>query len=249
MNSKKDYIAKLNMRKKEVCRMTGFKKLYTILLSAFGGLIFFGTTPMNAQVQNLNNLNIFAGISLPVGDFSSTSGNNPGFAQLGFTGGLEYSMHLCHLYDVGILGSVALDGTDEEALRKLTTDVSSNTTGGTWVLYGVLLSAGLSGNITPVWDLHGKIYLGLVGGTSPEFNLYNINATGSYTTQKSAWSSALGYGVGCGVTINKFWDCNIRFITAEPEYNTEKTDGRQITPITFKQPSGNLTLTVGLLLN
>lgn len=222
------------------------KNIFPVFFSAL--FIFFSVNPMDAQVERLNNLNIFAGLSVPIGDFSATAGHQAGFAQMGFTGGIEYSIRLQHLYEIGILGNVSINGTDEEALRKLTTDVSSNTTGGSWYLYGLLLSAGIAEDYTPNFCFHGRIYAGLIGASAPEFNLYNIGATGSYTTQKSAWTTTFGYGIGVGVTLNTDWDCNIRYIASQPEYTTQLTDGRQITALTFKQPSGILTFSVGLVL-
>jgi hypothetical protein len=234
------------MKRRGLRSMHERKKLFRIIFSAL--LILLSTNPMDAQVEKLNNLNVFAGCSVPIGDFSATTGDHAGFAQLGFAGGIEYSLRLHHLYEIGILGNVCINGTDEAALRKLTTDVSSNTTGGTWFLYGLLLSAGIAEDYTPNFGFHGRLYAGLISGDAAEFNLYNVNATGGYWTQKSVWATAFGYGIGGGVTINNDWDCNIRYITSQPGYTTVVTDGTQTIEKQFKQPSGILTFSLGLIL-
>jgi len=240
-------------------RMTRLKNSIATLLSVFVGLFILNANPAHAQTGMPHSLNVFAGFALPIGDYSSTSvtsadnflsasGNTPGFAQLGFTGGMEYSIRLYEMYEIGLLGNVSINSTDEGALRKISSDISTNTSGGTWILIGGLVSAGISHDVAPGIGLHGRVYMGLMGGNSAEFSFYNLNASGNYITQKTTWSSALGYGLGAGITFSNEWDCNVRFITSNPEYSTQVTDGRQITAKVFKQQSNLVMLTIGLVI-
>ena len=215
--------------------------------------------PAAAQIGKPYSINIFAGFGLPVGDFASTtassandflnaSGNTPGFAQLGFSGGVEYTLRLLSPYEIGLLGNISINGTDEGALRHISSDISSNTTSGSWYLYSVLLSGGVTKDFTPELGLHGRVYVGFTGGSSAEFSFYNLNGSGSYIIQKSTFASTFGYGVGAGATVNNMWDINIRFLMSNPEFTTNWTDGRQIIDKKFTQPAGMLTLTLGLVL-
>ncbi len=220
-----------------------------VLLTACSVLfLLLNSRLANAQEESVHHLSIYAGGSLPLGDFSSTTSSHAGFAQLGFDGGLEYSLRLHRLFEIGILGNISINGTDEDALRRVVAGISSNTSGGTWYLYGLLLSAGIADNVSQSVGLHGRVYAGLIEGDAAELTLYNIFASGGYVTQKSAWGSAFGYGLGAGATLNSTWDFTVRYLMAEPNYDTELTDGTTVVKVKFKQPSAILLLTLGLVL-
>ncbi len=257
MHQKKQYIEKI--LNQEIHYMHRADAPRTIVTTAILTLILLVTVPAAAQLGSPYSINIFAGFSLPVGDYSSTSassandflnasGNTPGFAQLGFNGGIEYTLRIHSPYEIGILGSVSVNGTDEGALRRISSDVSSNTSGGTWYLYSALLSGGVGTDLTPELGIHGRIYAGFTGGSSAEFSFYNLNGSGGYVIQKSTWASTFGYGIGTGITLSNSWDINLRYLASNPEYTSNWTDGRQITDKKFTQPSGILTLTLGLIL-
>ena len=156
-----------------------------------------------------NHLSLFGGATFPTGDFSALSGNTAGFAKTGFGGGLEFTARVLEGLQVGALGEFSVNSTDEEFLRKYFSSVPVGISSGSWFLFGGMASVGYIVDVSPVFGLYGRGYLGLCVGGSPEFSINLPSSSGGMVKQNSATSSSFGYGVGAGVVISNLVDVGV----------------------------------------
>ncbi len=90
------------------------KKIFIFLL---GALLFFN---FSAQAQGEPYFGIYGMYALPQGDYADTKGNDAGFAEAGFGGGLEYTRPLSIADGLSWCTSVSfiMNGHDADALAE-----------------------------------------------------------------------------------------------------------------------------------
>lgn len=171
----------------------------------------------NSDMQLSQHFRLIGGLSLPMGDFGSTSGAHAGLAKSGFSLGAEYSKENSKGFELGVLGCYSINSIDEAEIKKQFQSAfgSGTVSAGSWSLLNLMGSVGFICNSSPNMSIYGKGYAGLLIGTIPEIT---IDLGGTTITQESATATTIGYGVGGGLLINEKIDIGIRYLTGEPEY-------------------------------
>ena len=193
------------------------------------------------SLQNKNGLAIYGGLSQPFGEFGATYGENPGFAQAGFTLGLDVRKCLSPELAWMTSANLSVNACSYPEMH----NIGFSGENGYWATGWLLTGLKLAGNPSPGVELFCFGQAGAILSESPEVNLYN-----SYyrVTQKSSSASELGFGFGAGITLDHTVLC-LRYLSGEPEYMVTATitDGTYSDTYSgvMKQPISCLLLTAG----
>ena len=208
----------------------------------------------NEDVFN-RQLKLFGGVCLPTGDFGSTGMQKGGYAKTGFSAGVEYNTKIKKDLEVGVMGNLSMNSIDEVAMEKTFTEVIYYLTGhpgpwnlttSSWLNIDIMGSAGFRTDVSPTVDIYGRGYLGLSIGFMPEIKLTSAIVN---VMQTSATAAAFGYGLGAGMIIDRHFDIGIRYISAEPEFETTASGGGFSFTGKSSQPMGRVLLQVGYVFN
>lgn len=207
------------------------------------------TTQSNAlpqeQPEALRGLTIVGGLLLPTGNFAATSGDNAGFAKMGFTVGAEYSgiTQRSLYYAPGI--SYFSNPVDENAMRSsggVISDVSMKVTSWTAVVPSVALGYGSpSGSMRPFFA--GLLGLGFCSSPEVSMSYYGISVT-----QNSASATALAYGAVAGVKTTKSFNLFVRFMTMKPRFKVNASGGGTSVSGEFEQTISTFHIVAGISL-
>lgn len=207
--------------------------------------------------NKIAGLSAQVGISIPQGDFSSTSsviGNNSSAALTGYSISLSYCK-----YNEGINGSFALltsfNKVDTEVLKKSTQQAlpssysvlscESGTISSFWGLGGINYSS----NNDSDFRFFGSLYGGVVIGSVPDIS-FVFKYTSGYSsttfaiTQTTKLGVAICYGLSAGLLISKNFILGAYYFSASPEY--EQSAGTSTLKV--KLPISILGFTAGFVL-
>ncbi len=156
----------------------------------------------------------------PVGDFSSTSGDEAGYAQTGFGFGLDYTKQVKNNYHWGVTMLLDANPYDDSDLKKEIPSAKVSST--SWSTFWLMMKGGISHKLSDAVEGNGNIFLGLMRSATPEI-------TAETTTQKliltSANGSSLAYGLGGNIIIKNHWNIGLAYMYGEPEFTMENLDG------------------------
>ncbi len=198
-----------------------------------------GQKPLG-QVLDGNGICMFAGVSVPVGDFGSTSASSGGAANLGFCVGIEGSMELtpgfAWLTSVDLsINSMDLDG--------LLGGTGLQGDAGSWVLVWAMTGLKFYGNTSSNGQVFGAAQIGLLFGNSPEVTLSSLGVS---AVQKSSSATTFAFSMSGGFCIDGVI-LGLRYMVSEPEYDLMASSGLVSATTVYKQPTAVLQLTLGLL--
>lgn len=183
-----------------------------------------GSLPLaQAQQDSLGkkwSFQIGGGLSLPVGDFGSTSSANAGGAKTGFT----FNADLGRVLGGGFAWWTSLiysrNSLNDEFVQTLTGTSSFSGDLGSWTTIWPMTGVRYFGTTSPTIGIYGIGQIGLLLGSTPEVS---VTSGGSRVTSKSKSSSALAFGFGGGLIIKNRFNVGIRYITAQPQYDLQQT--------------------------
>jgi len=181
------------------------------------------------------------GVSLPVGGFGETSGDDAGLAKTGFTIGLEQVNPIFPA--VGTMTSLiySYNGVDAGAVvvpPQVKLEVGAWHTG--WGLLGVAAGGALDAD----WQIMGFGQAGVLFGLSPEIT---ASAGGVTATQESALGIAFAYSFGAMVRYGHVALTGRYLSGGEPEYESTLTSPAGDRMMKIKQPTSIVTITLGLV--
>lgn len=198
------------------------------------GVSSLNTSPTNGRVQ------IFAGLSLPVGALAETFGPTAGAAKLGFAVGADVNV---------ALGAVA-SWTSSVALTMNTMDLNSgiqatgvSSEAGSWTSVWTLTGIKIFGNVSPNTVLFGMGQVGVLFGSTPELKL--STSSGGRATQNSTSASAFGLRLGGGFTYKNF-SLTANYLSSSPEYDVTATGTYGTVSGTYTQPTSVVVITGGI---
>ncbi|QQS34818.1 MAG: hypothetical protein IPM56_11160 [Ignavibacteriales bacterium] len=169
-------------------------------------------------------LRLSTGLSIPMGDFASVSGEKAGLATPGLLGMLELTQPMSEILDLTLLTAVAHNGLNvykiEESLSQFISPVFVNSCSyyTTWVLPGLQLSHATFEN-TRIY-LSGN--LGLLFSSFPDITIRYQEET---ATQEYKSNLALGFGLGAGFQYH-FVNAGVRYLTGTPKIKTNPENGQ-----------------------
>ncbi len=167
-------------------------------------------------------LRLYSGLSLPMGDFASESGEKAGLATTGFLVMLEAASPMSPIIDLTFSLTLAQNSfNDTKASEQLSPiDVSAGSYYMTWFMGGL--------QIGPESYNGSRFYIaGNLGLLFPSFPDITLQYQGSKSTIVTESKVAVGYGFGAGVQLDKI-NIGIRYLSATPSYTqkVERSTGR-----------------------
>ena len=218
----------------------------TILVA--GVAVLFCTSGLTGQTAQTirNHLVVYGGLSLPTGEFASTSLSDmsAGLARPGLAEGLEFTSEVVPSFEVGVMVGVSVNSMDDTGMdayfHSILPYATVNT--GSWILIPFVGSAGFSIHTSPWLDLFGRGYAGVVIGNSPDMT---VSGSGNSVHQISGTSLVAGYGAGVGVLISHQYSICVRYLTCEPEYSVAAWVNGYSASGKFKQQTSIVLLTLG----
>jgi hypothetical protein len=188
-----------------------------------------GQTAGLGQPELIGGFSVFAGVSLPLGAFASTSGEDGGAALTGFAGGAQYSspvergwqwmVSACYSYNT-------MDDSPLQLLRQLDPTISINVT--SWTSACLMGGVGVVLPMPPRTVLFFNGQAGVMFATSPEMNISGSSFKARQNSSSAvAPALALGGGFSFGVI-----DLSFRYLYAKPKYH--------ITASGYSPTSGNV---------
>ncbi|QQS34820.1 MAG: hypothetical protein IPM56_11170 [Ignavibacteriales bacterium] len=176
-------------------------------------ILFCGRTILLAQdyepFKPSIKMKFYSGLSLPMGNFGSGSGNSAGYANTGFFGSVEGLKSLNENLNLMLSLAVSINQLDVETLDKRTWNFTASTES----YYSTWLLAGLQGG--PERESNFEIFfsasIGLLYVSFPELIVNNIKHTSENTV-------AFAFGIGSGVEFERL-NFGIRYLHGFPEYS------------------------------
>jgi hypothetical protein len=181
------------------------------------------------------NAYIFAGLSVPRGDFGADLGETGGAAQTGYVFGADAEVTkgapLAWLSSVDISVNSANMGPSYSGTGIF---AKADSWTNTWLLTGLKLFSSKT---------HAFVFgqLGLLIGRTPEITLTSGDAR---ATQHSASATALGYGFGAGMKMKRFV-LSLRYLGGKPKYEISASNGAMSVTTTYEQPTSCVLIMAG----
>lgn len=209
--------------------------LFLNIVSAYG---------QNDDQQLGNRLKVFGGMSIPVGDFASTSSPKAGFSKPGISVGAEFYSEVIRHLEAGLGGAFNLNTLDQAELER---HAQASTPGssvdiGSWELFWLMGGVGFRLPVSRMINCYGRGNAGLLVGRFPEGTLVAANVQ---TYHSSATSTAAALGVSFGVLVDRTYDIGFCYFSGEPEYEVTLTSGSNSQNARLDQPTTNIQLTLG----
>jgi len=159
---------------------------------------------------------LFAGVAVPMGEFGSENIVSGGFAETGYSFGVDYKWPINNSSFCLINGSIAHNGVNEEALSRssgVPSDVSIDV--GSWLSGFALTGIGFKAPVSRDLDLYGAVEIGALGVRSPNIKLSYL---GTAYTLPSDDAGGFAYGFSGGVQTKKF-NLRIMLLSGETPYD------------------------------
>jgi hypothetical protein len=137
-----------------------------------------------------------------------------------------------------------VNSVDETAIENQLSGftVSSGSYLTTWTMTGV----GIETVASPTVKIYGLAQIGLLLSSVPDLTI--SSSYGTSVTQTTKMGTALAYGFGAGVLINRF-NIGLRYYTGEPEYeHSVSFNGGNSTTAKEKSPTTVLEVMIGFSL-
>jgi hypothetical protein len=239
-----------------------FKKIKERLISYLIIPIFwFSSAQAQIDSSHPGRLAFFTGIALPTGHFAATTSTSPmpGFANTGFTGGIEFSYKLFKMTEIGLIGNISRNSIDVIELqnswktyfsRNRGNQIQVSITTSPWIIFDILGSMGFNTTITDILRMYGKMYTGILVGVYPEtsWEITDEYYDSYLLKEESKIASSVGYGIGFGLIVENKMDFGLLFLNGEPWYDIKKSEGDDTYNVTVKRPSNRFLFRIGIIL-
>ena len=174
---------------------------------------------------------IFAGMSLPLSDFSSTTVSDVGFANPGFSAMFEadkninknvywassISLAVNHLAKYPLQSSL---GNNLALLIGNNMGFQSNVSAGNYTSTWIVTGFGFEILASPAVKIYSVEQIGLLISTFPDISFTNYNTSGVITTTTG---TAFAAELGAGIIIIDHINIGLRYYTGEPYYKQTLT--------------------------
>ena len=195
------------------------------------------TAVLSSSVHN-PTFALFAGAVIPVGRFGETSGDESGLAKTGLAFGGEL--------EVPMSESMSFLGTVTVALNSVDFPSSPGVDFGQWVTVWPMFGFRLSVPGEQQFSAHGSLQVGLLIGSSPGIA---VNVSGTSFNQNSASATAIAFAIGGGFTVVRRLVLDVQYKYGSPEYSVTASQGGATASGKFKQQTGLVQITAGVILN
>ena len=176
-----------------------------------------------------NSGTVFAGVALPVGDFSSSLGDHAGMAQTGIALGIDGNIGVAPELDWMVTGNVAFNSMDVSPVVALT---GYSIDAGSWTTIWMMTGLKAHGPVAPNIEISGFGEIGLLIGMIPEVHFFTPYGSSS---QNSSTASAFCFSLGGGVSFNRF-GLIFRYLGGEPEFTISAAGTGGAITGKYKQP-------------
>ena len=211
-------------------------------------ILFF--TVLVANGQNKNNLNFtselsaFGLLSVPVGDFASTSSSNQsGYAMTGYGFGLDLFLRTEKDISVIVTGLYSSNKFDGNALLH-----TANAPQGTTIdiknysLFYLIGGAQIDLSLLEDVRLFGLGQVGILFGSFPG---YDANNSGFTIRMSSSSASSLALGGGAGVEFLQKIQIRFRYMSSKPTYEGTYSNIQYNGEYGIEQPTKMMVFSVG----
>jgi hypothetical protein len=194
---------------------------------------------------------LFAGVSLPVGDFGDNSSEGDGYATTGFGGGIEYT-HPIGTPGLGwyTSGSFLYNGFDDKGIKELAEEAGmTNPTvdAGSWISIPILTGLKYEGEASSTLDffIFGQVGLDFVMPPDADVSEQDSDFTANLSFD-SATSFSLAFGGG--LVFSKKFNVSIRYLSmGEPKIEgTVTVGGEQVDTLEEDIGISVMLITLGL---
>jgi hypothetical protein len=171
------------------------------------------------------HFSVFGGAAFPLGDFSSTTANDAGFANTKYCAMIEADKNISE--DVYWASSIsfAVNGFDKNSLQSSLGNYlavlignnmgfESNVWSGHYTTTWIMTGFGFEVPFSPTIKIYSVEQIGLLISTFPDISFVNYNTTGTLTTTTG---TAFATELGVGVIIHNI-NLGLRYYTGEPYY-------------------------------
>lgn len=205
-------------------------------------------TAQTGLVMSRINVQVFGGLSLPTGDFASTSSVEAGGAKTGFVVGGELGVNFVAGLAWWNTVAVSFSSLNDELVKNLAGLTSVSGDIGSWTTVWPMTGLRYTTWVAPGVTIYATGQVGILIGSSPEVSV----SSGVFRySAKSFSSSAFAYGFGAGVLIANRFTAGVRYMTGQPEYDVEyQVSAPGFTSTTTGktgQPTSIFQLTVGVM--
>jgi hypothetical protein len=197
-----------------------------LLMIAF--LITSSSVLSQSSIEDIKKTHIIVtlGLNIPDGDIASTEiwVDHDGFANPGFSIGLEVDRSIGKIMELGFIGYYSINSFNEtnyinkawgpERLWFGSLKTSS------WIFVDLYPNVGIKTVLNPTINFYGKGYFGLSIIQLPKIDGESEGGFPSYY-QKAVKSYAFGYGLGIGLTFNDMFDAGFRYFFSAHHYEKE----------------------------
>ncbi|MFZ1977136.1 MAG: hypothetical protein WAV76_04205 [Bacteroidota bacterium] len=170
---------------------------------------------------------IFGGAAFPLGDFSSTTANDAGFAHTGLCAMVEADKNISE--DVYWASSIALavNPMDQSSLENYTGVQGgnflkyngSNVSTGSYLTAWLMTGVGFELPVSSAVKIYSVEQIGLLISKIPPITGYYV---GSSVTETATTGAAFAVGLGAGVIMHDI-NLSLRYYTGEPFYTSTET--------------------------
>ena len=193
-----------------------------------------------AQVADPMRFSLNAGVSLPQGDFGSTSGKTAGYATTGFCAALDATKMLSETASWVSTFNLSLNKMDESIISSQIGGLSVSTGyyATSWIMTGF-------GFETPVSLVSNLYAVGQIGALYSNFPDITISSGGSSITQTTTSSLTFALGFIVGIKFEKV-KIGVRYYYGNPEYEESVSSGGSTTTAKETLPASVLQLMLGI---
>jgi hypothetical protein len=162
-----------------------------------------------------SHFSLFGGLSLPAGDFASTSG---GAAKLGYTIGAEYELRFGKYVGWIIQFNYTRNAIDDDALRGQfgLGGFPFNLSSTPWITLAPVTGVKLTGPLSPDFSVFCTLGAGAAFGTSPELN---ITGQGFSVNQSAAKATAFTFSISGGFLVADIFRVDAKYMETTLKYD------------------------------
>lgn len=197
--------------------MKSYFFIFNIILVTF----FLVGDVVQSQTHD-RHLIVFGGISIPTGDFSSSSGMHANYAESGIALGVEFTSALSKNLHIGLSGTFLLHNYDTGAQQNFMQDTLPmfKVYAEDYLSTSLMGMVGYNTDISSAFMLYGRGEIGAFIFRQPEIREDNITRSGSGRRTKSATVAlSPGYGFQVGIVVSENFDIGFRYFFSPLNFN------------------------------
>ncbi len=221
--------------------------IFTLILLAIASSAMSQDIKKTASINKPFNISLTAGFAAPVGDFSTTKGNEPGFAKVGYNFNLNFGYNINSRLGIASTAFYAYYKLNNKAINDLIGSggpTSSSVTSDHWKYHGIV-----AGPMT-TFELAENVYLDLkfmAGFANVNFPVFKASGESSPEKWKAAYAMKMGGNVRYNLNDKFCFYSSLDYFYTRPTWKfTESVDGETIkSNISQRLESVNINVGIG----